>query len=105
MQLSNSFSFLASVLALCLLLPVAAFAQSATVSGSVTDESGMPLVGANVETTSAYATTDSTGYFTLEAGDTDTELTVSYSGYATQTVTFDAQSGDAVTIVMIKEEE
>lgn len=57
------------------------FAQQ-TISGSVTDESGLPLPGATVavEGTSTGTTTDFDGNYSIEASDGQT-LVISYVGY------------------------
>jgi iron complex outermembrane receptor protein len=65
----------------------AAFAQERiTVNGSVTDETGEPLAGVVVTTSSRQSvSTDANGRFTLPARQGE-ELTFSYLGYATQTL-------------------
>ena len=62
------------------------FAQQ-TISGSVTDESGLPLPGATVavEGTSTGTTTDFDGNYSIEASDGQT-LVISYVGYSTVSV-------------------
>lgn len=65
-----------------------------TVSGTVTDSKGAPLPGANVveKGTTNGITTDFDGNFTLEVGDEDAVLVVSYIGYATKEVAVDGQA-------------
>ncbi|MGB0393068.1 MAG: carboxypeptidase-like regulatory domain-containing protein, partial [Flavobacteriaceae bacterium] len=62
------------------------FAQQ-TISGSVTDESGLPLPGATVavEGTSTGTTTDFDGNYSIEASDGQI-LVISYVGYSTVSV-------------------
>ena len=59
-----------------------------TISGTVTDESGAPLVGANVtiKGTTIGTTTNVAGYYELSVPDNATILVVSYIGYLTQEV-------------------
>ena len=58
-----------------------------TVSGAVTDEAGLPLVGLTVfvEGTTSGATTDLDGKYSIEVSP-DAVLVFSYLGYRTQTV-------------------
>ncbi len=54
-----------------------------TISGTVTDESGEPLIGANVviKGTTTGVITDYDGKFSLDVGSLPTTLAVSYTGY------------------------
>ncbi len=63
------------------------FAQNKQVSGSVTDESGAPVVGATiiVENTQAGTTTGADGSFAISAP-VDGVISVSYVGYVSQSV-------------------
>lgn len=71
---------------------VAAFAQK-TVTGTVVDATGEPVIGASVMVGGGKGTvTDYTGGFTLADVSDQTELTVSYVGYLTQTVRVGSQS-------------
>lgn len=76
------------ILALMALAVQIAFAQQKTVSGTVTDENGLPLPGATVirSGTSSGTTTDFDGKYQLSVNTGDT-LEISYVGYATQSVT------------------
>lgn len=84
----------------CLLLVVlvftSAFAFAQTeVSGQITDgENGDPLIGASilVTGTSTGTITDFDGNYSLNVPATAESLTVSYTGYATQTVPFTGQT-------------
>ena len=64
-----------------------AFAQQ-TVTGTVTDPNGDPILGATVqiEGTQNFTTTDFDGKFSIEATP-ESKLVVSYSGYDTRTIT------------------
>ncbi|MBY5957198.1 TonB-dependent receptor [Membranicola marinus] len=59
-----------------------------SISGTVTDESGEPLIGVNVQVrgTNKGTSTDFEGNFTLEDIDENSVLMVSYIGYQTQEI-------------------
>ena len=69
------------------------FAQQKTISGTVSDENGLPLPGATVliSGTSTGTSTDFDGKYQLTANVGDV-LEISYVGYATQSVTVGASS-------------
>lgn len=69
------------------------FAQQKTVSGTVSDENGLPLPGATVirAGTSSGTSTDFDGKYQLSANVGDV-LEISYVGYATQSVTVGAST-------------
>ena len=69
------------------------FAQQKTISGTVSDENGLPLPGATVirAGTSSGTSTDFDGKYQLAANVGDV-LEISYVGYATQSVTVGASS-------------
>ena len=73
--------FLTSLL---FLFGVVAFAQQ-SISGTVTDESGVPMPGATVQNNDDFTTTDFDGNFSLDANIGD-NLTVSFVGYNTSNV-------------------
>jgi iron complex outermembrane receptor protein len=77
---------------LLMLLPISIFAQS-TVSGTVVDNSGMPIPGVNiaVKNTNKGTTTDFDGNYSivLENGET---LSFSYIGYRTQNIVFNGNN-------------
>ncbi|TRX61188.1 TonB-dependent receptor [Fulvivirga sp. M361] len=58
------------------------------ISGTVTDENGQPLPGANIllEGTAQGTITDADGNYTLEMADEVTTLVVSFIGYSTQKI-------------------
>ncbi len=76
-----------SMVATLLLGCFGAFAQGQRVTGTVTDETGSPVIGAAVvvEGTTRGTSTDLAGYFEIAAS-SDANLVVSYLGYQTQTV-------------------
>ncbi len=78
--MSNIHKFLTA--AALMLIGVAAFAQTKTVTGKVTDERGDALPGATlvVSGTNAYAITDVDGAFSVSAK-SGAVVTVSYLGY------------------------
>lgn len=86
-----------------LLFSSAAMAQF-TVSGTVTDAGGEPLIGATVlaKGTSVGTITDIDGSFSLRVPDGTEALVVSYTGYATAEVPVDANS--TALIVVMKED-
>jgi len=67
------------------------FAQQKTVSGTVSDENGLPLIGATVviSGTSSGTTTDFDGNYKINANEGDV-LNFSYVGYADQNITVGA---------------
>jgi len=75
------------ILMMLCLFPVVAYAQSISVSGTVVDEMGEPIPGANVlqKGTTNGVLTDIDGNFSLKAPNGAT-LVVSYIGYLTQEV-------------------
>ena len=82
---------------LCL-FPLGAMAQS-TVSGTVNDESGEPIIGASVKVqgTQTGAITDFNGNFSVQAGANAT-LQISYIGYVTAAVKVNGRSNIVVTL-------
>ena len=59
-----------------------------TVSGNIIDDTGLPMIGANVLVSGSDigTITDIDGNFSLSVPDDVRELTVSYTGYNTQTI-------------------
>ncbi|MEL6986808.1 MAG: SusC/RagA family TonB-linked outer membrane protein, partial [Bacteroidota bacterium] len=76
-----------------------AYGQS-MVSGNITDDAGLALIGANVlvKGTTIGTTTDVDGNFSIEVPADNNTLTVSYTGYATQDV--DISTSSLVSIRM-----
>lgn len=80
-----------------LLQPTGAFAQETRqISGVVSDDSGMPLIGATVQVvgTTVGTATDLNGTYQLDVPTTAEQLIVSYVGYVTQTVDITAEVMD-----------
>ncbi|MFV0541142.1 MAG: SusC/RagA family TonB-linked outer membrane protein [Aestuariibaculum sp.] len=77
-------------------------AQNLNVSGIVTDQSNMPLLGASVaiKGTAKGAVTDFDGRYTIEANTTDV-LVVSYVGFTTQEISI---NGNTTVNVSLKED-
>ena len=73
----------------CLMLGAMVYGQNITVTGTVVDKAGQPLVGAAVTVKSDQSTrgvsTDGNGQFTLSVR-SNAVLAVSYIGYKTETV-------------------
>lgn len=84
-------ALLAAVMVVCMAFP--ALAQNITVSGTVVDGSGEPMIGASVivQGESLGTATDIDGNYTLKAPANGT-LTFSYIGYETQSVPVNGQS-------------
>lgn len=89
-----------SIILAILLLPLSANAQQRTISGTVIDENGEPLIGASVKVVDAPlgASTDIDGHYTLKIPTSAKELTVSYVGYLSQTL---AINGDVVDVTLL----
>ena len=87
------------LLFLLCLFPLGALAQS-IVKGTVSDESGEPIIGATVkvEGSNAGAITDFDGNFSVNAASNAT-LNISYVGYVTQQVNVSGRSNINVTLV------
>ncbi len=77
-----------------------AFAQTKTVSGTVLDNFGDPVIGANVVIvgTQEGTITDIDGNFTLNNVKNDAKLKITYIGYETQTVSVAGKSNISVTL-------
>lgn len=99
-------AWLALVMVLCLSFP--ALAQKITVSGTVVDPTGEPLIGASVlaQGTTVGVATDFDGNYRLEV-DANGAIVVSYVGYNTQTIAVNGQTTINVTLqentVMLQE--
>lgn len=77
-----------------------AFAQSLTVSGTVIDDLGEPVLGANVivKGTTNGATTDFDGNYSIQNVPADAILRVSFIGYAEQEIPVNGKSHIDVTL-------
>ena len=75
------------------------FAQQLTVTGTVSDDSGMPLIGATVAIagTSTGTTSDFDGNYSIKANQGDV-LSVSYVGYSSQDITVGTSTSVNVTL-------
>ena len=75
------------------------FAQQLTVTGTVSDDSGMPLIGATVAIagTSTGTTSDFDGNYSIKANQGDV-LSVSYVGYSSQDITVGTSTTVNVTL-------
>ena len=80
----------------------ATFAQR-TVTGSVIDEEGEPLIGASilVKGTSSGTVTDLDGNFSVEVPDGSNVLIISYTGFGTQEITL--SSSNSYSLIMVEE--
>ena len=79
---------------------VMAFAQTKTVTGTIVDEFGEPIIGANVlvKGTTNGAVTDIDGNYSITGVSNADELVVSYIGYASQTFPVGNQSTFNITM-------
>src|SRR5690606_26103903 len=86
--MQNAISF-RTIMFSIMMLGVFGFAQAQTVTGTVIDESGLPLIGVNVllKGTSTGTVTDFDGKYQLQvSGQSNATLTFSYVGYETKDV-------------------
>ncbi|WP_289064062.1 TonB-dependent receptor [uncultured Zobellia sp.] len=75
--------------------------EQQTITGVITDETGVPLAGANVveKGTTNGVTTDFDGNFSLELSSDDAILVVSYIGFATKEIPVNGQTSLTVQLV------
>lgn len=88
---------------LMLLSSFSIFAQNGNLTGSISDENGLPLPGANilVNETEYYATTDFDGKFTiLNILEGNYKVEISYVGYENFTKEFTIASGITETLII-----
>lgn len=86
--MQNAISF-RTIMFSIMMLGVFGFAQAQTVTGTVIDESGLPLIGVNVllKGTSTGTVTDFDGKYQLQVGgQSNATLTFSYVGYETKDI-------------------
>ena len=78
---------------------VGAYAQN-KVTGTVVDANGEPIIGASVQVkgTKTGAVTDLDGHFTINNVKDGQDLTISYVGFTTQTVTLKGSAPVNVTL-------
>lgn len=83
-------------------MTLAATAQTKSVTGTVTDETGEPVIGANVavQGTTMGTVTDIDGNFALNNIANNAVLSISYVGYVTEEVSV---AGKSVINVTLKE--
>lgn len=97
-------SKLLTFLIVLFLLPFTLLAQNKTVRGKVVDESGNPVVGANIlsKGTKKGSQTDNTGNFSISVSATGTtDLVISSIGFTSKIVT--VSGNDAGTVSLVKE--
>lgn len=97
------FSRLTSLLMAFVISGVLAFGQTKTVTGTVVDDLGEPVLGANVvvKGTTNGATTDLDGNFSIQNVANDATLQVSFIGYTTQEIPV---AGKSVINITLKED-
>ena len=87
---SSSLGNRIGILLLCLMCTLFANAQTREVKGTIVDENGEPIIGANIAVKGATGVTgaisDFDGNFTVKVSEGE-KLTISYIGYITQTIT------------------
>lgn len=100
-RIYRGFLRIASVF-LLLLLASTAFAQSRVVTGTITDQEGIPMPGVNVviKGTTLGTTTNVNGQYSLEATE-DALLVVSFIGYTTQEIRVGTQ--DRIDIKLVED--
>src|SRR3712207_6599967 len=88
-----------------LLISSQLLAQNRTVTGTITDSTGQPLVQVSVVVTGTRigTFTNSNGAFRLEVPSTATTLEISYVGYATQRVSIPASGQVSVTLTQARQ--
>lgn len=93
-----------AMLMVLMMLPASAFAQLRTVTGTVTDETGEPLIGASVTVagTSTGAVTNIDGQYAVRIPADARQLTFSYVGYLTVTRPADA---DVIDVQLLPNSE
>ncbi len=87
---------------LLLLLQTTAWAQSKTVTGTVTDDKNSPIQGASVlvKGTTIGTATDASGNFSINVPATAKTLTITYVGYSSQDVSIVGVSTVSATLVL-----
>lgn len=95
----NFMNFRALLVACFVLMPFASFAQ-VTISGTVRETSGEPIIGATVieKGTQNGAATDLNGKFSFKASSDKATIVVSYVGFETQNVSLAGRKNVVVTL-------
>ena len=77
-----------ALLVLLIAIPSSIYAQESSVSGTVTESTGMPIPGVNVvvKNTSKGAVTDFDGNYTINNVQKNDTLVYSYIGFTTQEI-------------------
>src|SRR5690554_2695292 len=75
--------------------------QQIGVTGTVLDETGFPLPGASIveKGTTNGTQTDFDGNFTIDVGDSNAVLVISYIGFASQEISLNGRTSVSVTLV------
>ncbi|WP_158275650.1 SusC/RagA family TonB-linked outer membrane protein [Marinilabilia rubra] len=81
-------------------LHINAFGQQRTLTGTVTDESGLPLPGVTVavENTTKGTITDANGNYTIDLQEGENSLVFSFIGFESQTIDVSGQTSLDVTL-------
>jgi len=101
MTIQRLLAKMASFTLLCVLFTQAAFSQAKTVSGTVTDDKGVPLQGATVTVkgTKNGTSTSADGKFTISVPSNASTLVVSSVGFAPQEVAVANQTTFSISLV------
>jgi TonB-linked SusC/RagA family outer membrane protein len=99
--------FFLGILTFMCLIPGMVVAQTMTVSGSVTDEDGGPLIAVtvSVQGTNQVVLTDAEGVYRLTGVNTGASIEFKYVGYATQVLTVNSTVMDVVMAIDSQELE
>jgi TonB-linked SusC/RagA family outer membrane protein len=94
-ELLNSFRLIITLLLFS--FPVVSYAQTATLTGKVTDSENMPVIGANViiEGTTTGTVTNIDGYYVLNVPAGDIKLRISFLGYLEETINTTISEGES----------
>lgn len=100
MTIQRLLTRLVSFTLLCVLFTQTAFSQTKTITGKVTDDKGAPIPGATVtlKGSSAGASTNADGNFTLTGPANATTLVVSSVGFTNQEISITGQTTVAITL-------
>ena len=102
MSTEKNFSIRLALISLFMLISATMMAQ-VTVTGSVIDMQGEPIVGASVREsgTRSAAVTDVDGKYAINVQDANAILNVSFIGYQSQTVRIAGRRLVTITLVML----